>query len=212
MRIRRIAAMGAAAMTVAALATGCTINIGAGSHDDGHMDSSTSMMDDEDRGEPSAAGEADTQLNMSDVMFAQMMIPHHEQAVEMSALAAGAGASSEVQALADEIAAAQGPEIRQMEAMLDRWGVGQMMDHSGHQMAGMVSDEDMDRLRAATGPDFDRLYLELMIAHHQGAIDMTRDPLANGSDPELRTLLEAIVTTQTAEIEQMQQMLDAMGA
>lgn len=65
----------------------------------------------------------------------------------------------------------------------------------------------MDRLQAAQGADFDRLYLELMIAHHEGAIAMTQDPLANGDDPELRTLLEAIVTTQTAEIEKMRQML-----
>jgi uncharacterized protein (DUF305 family) len=98
-----------------------------------------------------------------------------------------------------------------MEAMLDRWGVPQMMDHSGHQMAGMVSDEDMDRLRAATGPAFDRLFLEFMIAHHEGAIVMTEDPLANGTDPELQTLLREIVEAQTAEIAEMQAMLDRMG-
>lgn len=202
-RMRMTAALAAGILTLATLA-GCTINIGAGGDghmDGGHMDG-PSMMDD-DQGERG-------DLNMSDVMFAQMMIPHHEQAVEMAELAPAAGASPQVQELAAEIAAAQGPEIRQMEAMLDRWGVGQMMDHSGHQMAGMVSDEDMERLGAATGTEFDRLFLELMIAHHEGAIDMTEDPLANGEDPELRTLLEAIVETQTAEIEQMRQMLAAL--
>ena len=202
-RTRTTAALAAGILTLATLA-GCTINIGAGSDghmDGGHMDGQ-SMMDD-DQGERG-------DLNMSDVMFAQMMIPHHEQAVEMAELAPAAGASPQVQELAVEIAAAQGPEIRQMEAMLDRWGVGQMMDHSGHQMAGMVSDEDMERLRAATGTEFDRLFLELMIAHHEGAIDMTEDPLANGEDPELRALLEQIVQTQTAEIEQMRQMLAAL--
>ena len=202
-RMRMTAALAAGILTLATLA-GCTINIGAGGDghmDGGHMDG-PSMMD-EDQGERG-------DLNMSDVMFAQMMIPHHEQAVEMAELAPAADASPQVQELAAEIAAAQGPEIRQMEAMLDRWGVGQMMDHSGHQMAGMVSDEDMERLGAATGTEFDRLFLELMIAHHEGAIDMTEDPLANGEDPELRTLLEAIVETQTAEIEQMRQMLAAL--
>jgi uncharacterized protein (DUF305 family) len=207
---RPAAAIAAAILAIASLSA-CTINIGAGS--DGHMDGGgmddQSMMDDRDsdgNGGPMMDGD----LNMSDVMFVQMMIPHHEQAVEMAELAPGAGASPEVQELAAAIAAAQGPEITQMEAMLDRWGVGQMMDHSGHQMAGMVSDADMDRLRATSGASFDRLFLELMIAHHEGAIDMAQDPLANGEDPELRTLLEAIVEAQTAEIAQMQQMLAAM--
>jgi len=207
---RPAAAIAAAILAIASLSA-CTVNIGAGS--DGHMDGGgmddQSMMDDRDsdgNGGPMMDGD----LNMSDVMFVQMMIPHHEQAVEMAELAPGAGASPEVQELAAEIAAAQGPEITQMEAMLDRWGVGQMMDHSGHQMAGMVSDADMDRLRATSGASFDRLFLELMIAHHEGAIDMAQDPLANGEDPELRTLLEAIVEAQTAEIAQMQQMLAAM--
>jgi len=207
---RPAAAIAAAILAIASLSA-CTVNIGAGS--DGHMDGGgmddQSMMDDRDsdgNGGPMMDGD----LNMSDVMFVQMMIPHHEQAVEMAELAPGAGASPEVQELAAAIAAAQGPEITQMEAMLDRWGVGQMMDHSGHQMAGMVSDADMDRLRATSGASFDRLFLELMIAHHEGAIDMAQDPLANGEDPELRTLLEAIVEAQTAEIAQMQQMLAAM--
>ena len=209
-RTRTTAAMAAGILTLATLA-GCTINVGAGGDghmDGGHMDGQ-SMMDD-DQGADDRGGMMDGDLNMSDVMFAQMMIPHHEQAVEMSALAPAAGASTEVQELAAEIAAAQGPEIEQMEAMLDRWGVQKMMDHSGHQMAGMVSEEDMERLRAATGAEFDRLFLELMIAHHEGAIDMTVDPLENGEDAELRTLLEEIVETQTAEIQQMQQMLAAM--
>ena len=208
--VRPAAAIAAAILAVASLSA-CTINIGAGSDghmDGGHMDDRSttddrSMMDDE-------SGPDRADLNMSDVMFVQMMIPHHEQAVEMAELAPGAGASPEVQELAAEIAAAQGPEITQMEAMLDRWGVGQMMDHSGHQMAGMVSDADMERLRSARGVEFDRLFLELMIAHHEGAIDMAQDPLANGEDPELQTLLQAIVEAQTAEIAQMQQMLTAL--
>ena len=156
---------------------------------------------------PSAAASSVASGNASDVLFAQMMIPHHEQAVEMAALAAAAGAGPQVQALADQIAAAQGPEIEQMTAMLVRWGADMMGDHSGHAMEGMVSEADMDRLRAATGPEFDRLFLELMIAHHEGAIDMTKDPMENGADPDLRTLLDEIVTAQTAEIEQMRALL-----
>ena len=197
MKHARLATSVAASILAIASLSACTINVGTTGDDGGHMGDS-SMMD----GDESA-----DDLNMSDVMFVQMMIPHHEQAVEMAELAPAAGASPEVRELAATIAAAQGPEIEQMEAMLDRWDVGQMMDHSGHQMAGMVSDADMDRLRAASGAAFDRLFLELMIAHHEGAIDMAQDPLENGEDPELRRLLEAIVTAQTAEIAPMQQML-----
>jgi len=208
---RPAAAIAAAILTIASLSA-CTINIGAGSDghmDGGHMDD-RSTTDDRPMMDGDESGTDAADLNMSDVMFVQMMIPHHEQAVEMAELAPGAGASAEVQELAAEIAAAQGPEITQMEAMLDRWGVGQMMDHSGHQMAGMVSEADMDRLRAATGAEFDRLFLELMIAHHEGAIAMAQDPLTNGEDPELQTLLDAIVTAQTAEIATMQQMLQGL--
>lgn len=199
MRTTRITAvLAAAALSVSLSACSLTVNAG-----DGHggMDG-TGMM-----GDSNGMMDGDADLNMSDVMFVQMMIPHHEQAVEMAALAPTNGASAEVQELAAAIAAAQAPEIAQMERMLDRWGVQPMMDHSGHQMAGMVSDADMEALAAATGAEFDRLFLEAMIAHHEGAIDMAQDPLANGEDPELQDLLDAIVSAQTAEIEQMRQML-----
>lgn len=212
MRLTTLLPWAATGLLCAAALAGCTVNIGS----DGHMGDdhvgSTSMMEEESGGEERSTTEEApaTSANMSDLMFVQMMIPHHEQAVEMAELAPGAGASPDVQALAATIAAEQAPEIAQMKAMLDRWNVGQMMDHSGHQMAGMVSDEDMDRLRGATGPEFDRLFLELMIAHHEGAIDMAADPLANGQDPQLRTLLESIVATQTAEIQRMQGMLASL--
>lgn len=183
--------------------TACTINIGAGGSSDG-----TSwgwgpggMMHDAD--------ESDSRLNMSDLMFVQMMIPHHQQAIEMAELAPTNAASPAVQQLASTIAAAQGPEIEQMQAMLDRWNVPEMGDHSGHAMPGMVAEADIAELRDARGAEFDRRFLELMIAHHEGAIDMARDPLEHGADPELRRLLESIVATQTAEIAQMRQLLAA---
>jgi uncharacterized protein (DUF305 family) len=198
MRITRITAA-AAAVALSVSLSACSLTVNAG---DGHgdMDNAAGMMDD-------AADSGD--LNMSDVMFVQMMIPHHEQAVEMAALAPTNGAGAEVQELAAEIAAAQAPEIAQMEQMLDRWDVQPMMDHSGHQMDGMISEADLEQLEAARGPEFDRLFLEAMIEHHEGAISMAQDPLANGEDAELQDLLDAIVTTQTEEIAQMKQMLAA---
>lgn len=196
----------AAGLTAALLALGaCTTNLTVttpaqdGPAPDGPASSTSTTL------EPSqSAG-----LNMSDMMFVQMMIPHHQQAIEMSRLAYDAGASPEVLDLAKRIEAAQGPEIDQMAAMLERWDVGMMMDHSGHMMAGMVDDATMNELKTAKGADFDRLYLESMIAHHQGAIDMTEDPLANGSDPQLHELLLAIVEAQTAEIAEMEALLES---
>lgn len=143
----------------------------------------------------------------ADVMFLQMMIPHHEQAVEMSNLAASNGASPEVQKLADTIAAAQGPEIEQMQSWLDDSGAGSMMgNHAGH-MAGVLSDEAMSELKAAQGADFDRLYLQGMIGHHEGAVAMAQDVIDNGENPTVIALAKKIIDAQTAEIAQMKQML-----
>jgi uncharacterized protein (DUF305 family) len=143
----------------------------------------------------------------ADVMFLQMMIPHHEQAVEMSMLAAKNGAGPQVLKLADTIAAAQGPEIEQMRTWLDESGAGMMMGgHAGH-MDGVLSDEQMSQLADAQGADFDRLYLEGMIGHHEGAITMAQDAIDNGENPSVIALAQKIIDAQTSEIAQMKQML-----
>jgi len=143
----------------------------------------------------------------ADVMFLQMMIPHHEQAVEMSKLAAKNGASPEVQQLADTIAAAQGPEIDQMRAWLDESGAGMMMgNHAGH-MGGVLSADQMSQLADSQGADFDRLYLQGMMAHHAGAIAMAQDVIDNGENPTVIALAKKIIAAQNAEITQMKQML-----
>lgn len=155
----------------------------------------------------SMMGEGIGTMMDADVMFLQMMIPHHEQAVEMSKLASANGASPEVQKLADTIAAAQGPEIEQMQSWLDESGAGSMMgDHSGH-MAGVLSDEAMSELKSAQGADFDRLYLQGMIEHHEGAVAMAQDVIDNGENPAVIALAQKIVDAQTSEIAQMKQML-----
>ena len=152
------------------------------------------------------AGCADSPThNDADVAFAQGMIPHHEQAVAMSGMVAGRGASPEVEALAGRIAQAQGPEIERMRAMLRSWGAQEtgMHDH----MAGMMSDAQMGELMTASGPAFDRAFLTMMIEHHQGAITMARTELDGGTDPAARELAGAIVTAQQAEIAEMQGLL-----
>lgn len=144
-------------------------------------------------------------FSSTDLMFAEMMIPHHQQALVMSEFALTRSTNPEVLALAKEISAAQEPEIEQMKS----WGAtGEM--HAGHQMDGMLSDDELAALEAASGVEFDRLFLEGMIKHHQGAIDMAQMVLSS-ENAEARTLGENIVATQQAEIERMQELLKTLG-
>ncbi len=159
---------------------------------------------------PESAEQSAAEFNDADVMFARMMIPHHEQAVEMSRLAEGR-AGEEVGALAAEIEAAQGPEIEQLEGMLDAWGVEPAGDGEHHGMSGMMTEEQMAELERAEGEAFDTLFLELMIAHHRGAVQMAEDQLANGVDPGARELAQEVVDAQEAEIERMDAMLGDGG-
>lgn len=174
--------------------TGCTGNIEAPGSSNGMMDGG--MMGD---------SENSSGFSSQDIMFAQMMIPHHQQAVDMSTLAETQTTNPELLALAKQIKDAQAPEIEQMTAWIN--GEGASMD-MGHDMGmgGMLSDEDMAALSNATGADFDRLYLTGMIAHHEGAIQMAR-MITDSNNAEAKELGEAIVTGQTAEIAKMKEML-----
>jgi uncharacterized protein (DUF305 family) len=145
-----------------------------------------------------------------DVSFAQQMMGHHKQALELTDLARDRSTDPALLELSAAIAAAQGPEIGQMAAMLRSWGQDPDagMDHSGHMsMPGMVDPATMDRLRSLNGKEFDTLWLESMISHHQGAVEMAKAEIANGDNAEAKQLAERIVTAQQAEIDQMKQML-----
>lgn len=148
----------------------------------------------------------------SDIAFAQMMIPHHEQAVEMSKLAPERASSSFIRDLASRIQGAQQPEIDQMAAWLQDWGVPRMTmmesmtAHGGHGMAGIVSDADMTRLEQAKGAKFDQLYAQFMIDHHLGAIAMAKG-VEDSSNPEVAALAKAIISAQQDEIAQMREFL-----
>ena len=147
-----------------------------------------------------------TSFNDADVMFAQMMIPHHEQAIEMSdmALDPSIQASKEVSDLAAQIKAAQDPEIKQMKDLLTSWGqpltTDMAMDHSS-MMDGMLSSDDMEKLGSLKGPNFDDFWAQSMIAHHEGAIDMAEVVLAEGLNKEILSLANEIVSAQATEIE-----------
>ncbi len=147
-------------------------------------------------------------FNDVDVIFAQMMIPHHEQAVEMAKLAETRASDPQVKELAAMIKAAQGPEIATMTEWLSMWKAPAPQEgHGEHVMPGMMTEEDMLKLQAAKDAQFDRMFTKLMIAHHQGAITMAKTEQSDGVDPKAKELAKAIETTQQAEIERMQELL-----
>jgi uncharacterized protein (DUF305 family) len=158
-----------------------------------------------------AAGAA--AFNDADVMFAQMMTVHHREAVEMAGLAATRAADAEVKALAAKIKAAQQPEISTMTGWLGAWGQpapepGMAMPAMGHgAMPGAMSAADMTKLAAAEGAAFDKQFLTMMIAHHEGAVTMAQDELKDGSNTDAKALARKIVTDQQAEIATMRSLL-----
>lgn len=167
-------------------------------------------------GEEDSPAGGSAEFNGADVTFASEMIPHHQQAVEMAELAADRAQSPEVRQLAEDIEAAQGPEIETMTQWLEDWGQeapSAPMDHGdmGHGdsegMPGMMDETEMTRLEQADGATYDQMFLQMMIEHHEGAIEMARTEQANGENPDAVALAEQIETDQEAEIEKMEQLL-----
>lgn len=153
----------------------------------------------------------------ADVAFAQSMIPHHEQAVEMAdlALSPSSQASAQVRDLATQIKAAQDPEIARMSGWLQQWGApsAMPMDHSNHDMgsvtmSGMMTADQMAALTAVSGEDFDRLWMQMMIDHHEGAITMAEQVQQASADPQVTGLAGDIVAAQRQEIATMQDLLE----
>ncbi|QCR19153.1 DUF305 domain-containing protein [Agrococcus sp. SGAir0287] len=185
----------AAGLAVAGLALAGCASSDAGSGHDGH-----------------ASPTATTHASSADVMFASMMIPHHEQAVEMADIVlAKPDLDPRVAELASRIRDAQAPEIATMQAWLEAWGADadahEGMDHGDD---GMLGDDEIAALEAADGATASRLFLEGMIAHHEGAIAMAEQQLADGSDPDALALAALIVETQQAEVDEMRELLAAL--
>lgn len=195
MRTLRTALTAATALVAALTLAGCTINLQNRTEDT-----------------PAARSPAAVAVfNAADVMFAQMMIPHHEQAIEMSdSLLEKEGVDEQVRELAQQIKDAQQPEIDQMEDWLDEWDEDELDGMGGmdHGMGdGMMSDDDMNRLEDASGADASRLFLEQMIVHHEGAIQMAEFQVDDGENPDAVALAEQIIESQTEEIATMQDLL-----
>lgn len=158
-------------------------------------------------------------FNDADVTFAQQMIPHHQQAIQMAQMAGNHSQNPRIKDLARRIEAEQQPEIQTMTGWLQAWGKPvptsnpPMTPHMPMPsmpmapMPGMASDQDMTQMMGMHGPEFDRMFLQMMTRHHQGAIDMARTEQAHGINPDAKQLAHNIETSQTAEIAQMQQLL-----
>ncbi len=192
--MKKVSAVFLSSFAVLALLAGCANTTQETSHGDhgDHSDHSETME---------TMGETET-------MFATMMIPHHQQAIDMSELALSNSTNQDVRKLAQQIIDAQAHEIEQMQAWID--GHGHEV-HGDHEMAGMASEEDMAKLATLESPEFDELFLNLMIVHHEGALAMVS--MLEGTDkPEAKELAQHIVEVQKAEIALMNQLLQQLGS
>ncbi len=182
--LRRALLTAAAGLTAIALAAGC-------SDMDGHSDMTH-------HNSPSGGHDS------ADVMFAQMMIPHHRQAVEMADLAPQRAENPAVRRLADQIRGAQDPEIRTMTTWLKSWGEPTSSQMDMGKGEGMMSAADMAKLKATKGRAFDAMFARMMIAHHKGAISMARTEVKDGRDAAAKKLAGQIIRSQSAEITTLQ--------
>lgn len=172
--------------------------------------------DDGSHGGTHAGSPAD--VNETDIAFAQGMIVHHEGALEMAQLADDRAEDPRVLDLAGRIEAAQEPEIETMTGWLEEWGEPTSaegdhstdgMDHGSGDMG--MSEEDMSALEDASGAEFDRMWLELMTEHHEGAVEMSETEIAEGRNADAVALAEDIVESQSTEIEEMATLLGELG-
>lgn len=201
--IRRTTALAAAATAALVLAACGGTSGTASGHGGGHEASASAA--------PSGTTQGSGANNAADTAFAQGMIPHHRQALEMAGLAATRTESAEVKALADEIKKAQDPEIRTLSGWLASWGeqvpAAEGGGHSGHSMSGMMTGEEMDQLSKASGKAFDTAFLQLMVKHHEGAVAMARTEQTDGKYQPAKDMAAAIITSQGAEITRMNGLL-----
>lgn len=145
-------------------------------------------------------------LASADIMFLQMMIPHHQQAIEMSKLATTNSQNPELLALAKEITAAQGSEIVMMKNWLSMASASGDMGQMSHGMDGMLSAADLKTLKSSTGKVFDSLWLKGMTGHHDGAISMA-NMVKDTKNADVKAFGLKIIADQSVQIDQMRMML-----
>ncbi|MET8838113.1 DUF305 domain-containing protein [Micromonospora sp. NPDC004540] len=151
---------------------------------------------------------APPRYNGLDVWYVRMMIPHHQQAVAMANLAPDRAADPRVRAVADRIRAAQGPEIGVLRGWLGARDLpAEVPGHDHGTMRGMQSAEAMRELAATRGAEFDRLFVRMMTAHHEGAVVMSTDLLKVGADQTLQEFANAVASEQSAEIARLRELI-----
>lgn len=201
-------------LTAVTLATGLAL-AGCSTNTPGSSGTSMPGMDHGNIGSSAASTAATGEHNSADAMFAQMMIPHHSQAVEMSGMILKKNdIPATVSALATRIKDAQAPEIEKMTGWLKTWNEPTTMagghSMSGHNMDGMMDADDMAKLEAAQGTEAAKLFLTQMIVHHQGAVTMAKTEITDGKSPDTVQLAKDIVAAQEAEVKEMQQLLTTL--
>ncbi|WP_455836963.1 DUF305 domain-containing protein [Pseudarthrobacter siccitolerans] len=212
--MKKTLTISAAAIAAAIALAGCSAGSDAGSSATSMpgMNHGSSAMPSTSAPATSAAASAD--FNDADTMFAQMMIPHHTQAVAMSdIILKKEGIPAAVTDLATKIKAAQGPEIEKMTGWLQSWGQPTDMPTdmpSAHSMEGMMGDDDMAKLEAAQGTEAAKLFLSQMIGHHEGAVMMAKTETTDGKNTDAVQLSKDIVSSQEAEIQEMKDVLAAL--
>ncbi len=192
--------VGVAGVAAVALVTGCSSS----SNDMGGMQHNPTA----------ASGQQAADHNDHDVQFAQEMIAHHQQALDMAKMVPGKSTNPKVTDLAKRIEGAQDPEIKTMTAWLSKWGASPMgssmpgMDHGSMGTGnGMMTAEEMTKLGQATGAAFDKMWMEMMIKHHEGAVTMAKTHIEKGSNADSKKLAQGVITAQQAEITEMQGLL-----
>jgi uncharacterized protein (DUF305 family) len=163
---------------------------------------------------PSASSSMDMpdDVNEQDAAFASNMIVHHREAIEMADMARSQAENPKVLALADKIKAAQAPEIETLSTWLTDWGMqppaeGAAMDHGGSAMPGMMTPEEMEELGGMKGAEFDEMFLTMMIKHHEGAVTMAQEEVAEGKNESVKEFAQKVIDDQTAEIDEMKALL-----
>jgi uncharacterized protein (DUF305 family) len=214
--LKRTILIGAAAVVALIVSAGCSNSDSGNQHSAGHNTSASATA------APTTGAPSGEQHNTADVWFLKHMIPHHQQAIEMSDIVlAKQGIDPRVTDLANKIKAAQGPEIQQMQDWLKQWGDPPMpttapgdTNMPGHGdsevMPGMMTERELTALKEAQGVDASRMFLTQMIAHHEGAIAMAQTEIESGQFPPAVAMARQIATGQQQEIDTMKQILTSL--
>lgn len=196
MRIQRLVGVLAAAATAGGLLAGCGTK------------TTPSPAPPPPRAASSAAANPQQQHNQADVVFLQNMIPHHAQAIAMSQMASNQATSPQVKDLATRINTEQSPQTQQMSDLLTAWGAPTPATNTGMGTMGGLGHGQTPAVMS--GALFDRMFLQMMIVHHQDAVIMSQTELVQGSNPATRNLAQQIISAQQAQINEMQALLQVI--